>query len=273
MKRVAVALIGLVMVTASAACQPTPTPPPLYQPPVLGSVQLSPQPAHPGEVVTIVAEVSDDEVVSSVTVHALIGPDGVTLPGAPTCTAAIEQHAELGHAAVTVSCPVPTFASNGAWQADITVYDKPGDPNGYFFPGLRTRLPFDVIGGVDDVSPPSLVSYRTDPAVVRQDTVFTLTVRLRDDAPPVELGSYSGTFSFLKVLAPNSFLACSEPVATPVSPTDTDVAVTCTPGDYNALGSAEVGPHRAVAPVRDALGHEGSVEMYVDVLAAVPGAG
>ena len=58
---------------------------------------------------------------------------------------------------------------------------------------------------------------------------------------------------------------CTNPTLTPVSATEVDVVATCTPSNYNQPGRSEPGLHLSFMPVQDALGHEGTAEMSVDV--------
>lgn len=265
MKRVVACAVGVLAMVGLSACQ---GPPEGYRPPSIDSVtQVSPQPAHPGEDVTFEIVATDDAVLSHAVALSLVTPSGSTLPGPRTCTTSLELIGALNHGVVTVVCPVPAFASNGIWSTDVTVYDRP--PNSSVeqaFPGTKRRLSFEVAGGSEDRSGPRLISSSTDPAVVGQETGFTLTMRVRDDTGPVVMPNNGG--NFVKLFAPNSFMACKDPVYTPVSATDTDIVLSCAPG---MNGRTEVGQHQSGMLVADALGQVGQAWMYLDVQPQAPG--
>ena len=238
----------------------------MYQPPVIESVQVSPAPAQPGDDVVITIEVSDDQIISGVTAYHLTVPSGNLLPGLPTCSTDVAPGPDARQAVITMTCPVPTFASNGTWVADLQINDNAGGQ--FAYTGTRVRPTFEVTGGADDNDPPRLVSYSTAPAVVSQATVFSLTVRVSDQARPLAVGSaVTSSFTFRKIFADNSTLACGNPTFAAVSTTETDVTFTCTPGNFGVVGRAEVGLHRGFLSLRDALGQEGSAELFVDVVA------
>jgi hypothetical protein len=266
-RRIALVACAVVLGAVGAACIPESPPPPLYQVPVVQGVSSSPDPARPGEPVTISVDVVDDETVSDVDIYGVIVPSGATLPGVPPCTTAIQPGAEAGHATVDITCDVPAYASNGTWKLDVRFFDRPepgpGEPS-YAYTGLRTTVPFVVAGGTDDTSPPLVLDWSTDPAVVRHDAPFTLTLHLEDQAPIVASPNPFGAYDFVKPFATQSRFACAQPSLTVLSPTEGEVRITCTPSHYGVLGVAEVGPHRGIVPLGDALGHQGSVELWID---------
>jgi hypothetical protein len=263
MKRIFGAVLAAMSLAALSACQPPPPPLPAdYQPPVIESVEVSPRPAAPGDVVTITMAVSDDEVVSSVNLGMVTVPSGAELPPLPRiCSSAMDQGEDRTRAVITITCEVPTFASNGTWQLPVHIID--GTNGGYSKPGVRTTATFDVAGGSDDSSGPTLTSYTTDPAVLRQDTVFILTMLVADESQPVLVhsGAYGDSLFFRKPFAANSTVLCREPVHTPVSATEVEVSWTCraTPG------VTEFGQHRTTATARDALGHARTFDLQVDI--------
>ena len=269
MQRVIVAgLVGLLALAGLTACQP---PPANYRPPVIDSVTLlTPQPAAPGEDVTFEIAVHDDEIISHAVARELVVPGGSLLPGPRTCTASVLQVGSLKEAVITVTCPVPTFASNGTWSTEVFIGDRPPHTSIEIrYPGTERRLSFQVAGGSEDRSGPGLVSYQTDPAVIGQETSFTLSMRVHDATPPVDV-RYEQV-SFGKAFS-NSRLSCGNPVYTPVSATDTDIVLTCNPGytSSSTAGRAEMGLHVARPELRDALGQSRQVELQLDVQYEAP---
>jgi hypothetical protein len=266
MKRFIIAgMVGVLAVVGSTACQP---PPEGYRAPVVDSVtQVSPQPARPGEEVTFVLEVHDDVIISQGFARELVGPTGAKLPGPRTCTASVELVGSLTHGSVTVTCPVPAFASNGTWYTDVTVFDRPAASSPEVsYPGTSRRLSFEVTGGSEDRSAPQFVSHQTVPAVIGQRTPFTLTVRVRDDTAPVAL-QWANRYVFRKLFATNSVFGCVDPVYAPVSATVTDITLSCTPG-YAADPSPlpELGQHGVSLPVTDPLGQTRSMDVFIQVV-------
>lgn len=263
MRRVG-SVLGVVAVMALAACTPLPPPAPGYQRPVVDSVVVSPEPARPGDTVTLTLEVSDDEIVSSVALGQLKTPGNRVLPGPSPCAADLTTQELPGRATVTITCDVPTFATNGTWTLDLRIYDRAS--SSYQYSGLKTLVQFEVVDGLTDASAPKLVEYSTSPAVIDQETVFDLTIRVRDQALPIKFGASSTpSMTFSKVVAPHSVLRCGSAVVSPVSATEVDLAFRCTPGNYNSTGRSEPGLHRGPLPVTDALGNEGYLEMFIDV--------
>ena len=264
MKRISQGALALMLVAIVSSCQPPPPPlPGDYRPPVVESVQVAPRPAAPGDVVTITMDVRDDEDITRATAGIAIVPSGVQLPPLPRiCSAGLEQGEDRTNAVVTVTCEVPTFASNGEWTVPVHVVD--GKNGGvYDNPGLHTTVSFEVAGGSEDSSAPMMTSFRTDPAVLRQDTVFTLTMRVVDESPPLlaHNGSFGDSVYFRKLWAASSTLRCKQLSSTPVSATEIDLSWTCSP----TPGYTELGPHAADITVRDALGHSRSFRLQVDV--------
>lgn len=258
-------MLGGVVAAMAVLLTGCPTPPPGYQPPSLESTQITPQPAQPGDTLTMVLDVRDDQALTYVAPRFLFTPSNTRLTAeGGVCDVELVPQGDFRHVLATVTCPVPTYASNGTWQLELLLNDSTYPNTNY--PGRIVRIPFEVSGGSDDRRAPTLVSYSIDPAVVDQETAFTVTARLSDESLPLSVGYQGGgTFGFFKPFTPNSMFWCVLPTVTQVSATEVDVAVTCTPSNYNQFGRSEAGPHVARMPVKDALGHEGTVEMSVDV--------
>ena len=257
-------VLGGIVATMAVLLTGCPTAPPGYQPPYLESSEISPQPAQPGDTLTMVLDVRDDGALTAVVPRWVYTPSNTKLAGHSFCDTEMAPQGDFRRVLVTVTCLVPSYASNGTWQLDLFLNDSSYPSANY--PGRTVRIPFEVTGGSDDRRPPQLVSYRIDPTTVDQETTFTVTVRLRDESMPIAVGSdASSSFNFTKLFAQNSTYWCRNPVATPVSATEVDVVAACTPSNYWVYGRAEPGLHLSYMQVTDALGHEGNAEMYVDV--------
>ena len=270
-----VAVVTMVAGASSVACIPATPPPPSYQVPVVDAVTTTPASPHPGDVVTIALQVHDDQIISSVDVHGLKVPSGVAYPVSTACTSVLTPGIDAMHATVTLTCALPTFASNGTWQADLTIYDV-AEP-GFAYAGLHTFPSFEGTGGVDDRSAPTLVNYQTTPTVIGQTTEFTLTMRVHDDAPVTlpyvgyvtipEVGPFVAVpdYVFRKPFSDSrSEFDCHDPVYTTALPTtDTVITQTCTPSSPGAPGVADTGIYRAQMPLMDGLGQADTAEMYL----------
>jgi hypothetical protein len=264
MRRLGIAGFVVAMGALLTGC---PVAPPGYQPPKLVSSQVSPAPAHPGDTVTFTLDVTDDGAVTAAVPRRLYTPSGSRLPSQYDCDSEMAPQGDFHHVVVTVTCPLPQGASNGTWQLEMFLNDSSYPTANY--PGSTVRVPFEVTGGTEDRRPPRLVSYSIEPTVVDQETTFTVTARLSDEALPLSVGELgSQSFNFTKLFAQNSVFWCSNPTLTPVSATEVDVVANCTPSNYYQGGRSEPGLHLSYMKVRDDLGQEGNVEMYVDV---VPG--
>lgn len=261
MRRVRGAGAVVVMAVVLTGC---PVTPPGYSPPKVESVDVSPQPVTPGAVLTVHLDVRDDVGVTNGGVMSLTTPSSTVLRGTNSCVVGRELLDGPTLVRLTVECPVPAFASNGTWHVEVRINDSAPPLT---TPGSTIQVPFEVTGGSDDRRAPQLLSYGTDPAVVRQDTTFTLTMRFRDESLPVAIAPAGNVaaFWFGKAFSPNSSFACHRATYTPVSATEVDVSIDCRPTYYNVDAPVEVGTYRASPTVSDALGHEGHVEMFVEV--------
>jgi len=258
-----IGLVGMIALMALGLTACPTAPPAGYSPPKIQNVQISPDPVRPGESLTMVLDIIDDRGIAGAFGRMLYTPTGTRLSVQGQCTNESAPQGDFRHVLVTVTCPIPEFASNGTWRLEVRVNDGGPLEN---LPGLVQQIPFEITGGTDDRTPPQLVQYETSPATIDQETPFTLTVRLRDDSG-VTIGQVQGGpyFQFYKPFSPHSVFGCRTPVYTPVSETDTDVTLTCTPSNYGVGGRSEAGLHVANMPVYDALQQQGTVQMTVDV--------
>lgn len=208
-------------------------------------------------------DVRDDEAVLGGVTQRIFTPRGIDLDGIGVCSVdAVPSPEDPTDSTVTVSCPVPAYASNGTWGVQLHLNDASALAN---LPGLTTRLTYDVVGGTDDVSPPQLVGTRTSPSVVTPSTTFTLTATVSDQAP-VAPGLYAGAaiFTIAKQLTLGSIFVCRDAVVTPVSTTESDISWRCEPDFRDAVRSI-VGLHSGRMPVHDALGQDADLPISVDV--------
>lgn len=262
MRRASLAAIVSVMAAVLTACPPQP--PSGYQAPTIESIHVSPQPARPGDTLTVRIEARDDEAVTGVGVAWMNTPSS-RLVGYGLCTPTVDpvgDPTDRTHVIITITCPVPTVASNGTWSLEVNVGDS--YPPALIYPGRDVRIPFEVVDGSDDREPPRLLSYDIEPEVVDQETTFTVTMRLFDEAMPIRVGPGIASFGFGKPFS-NSRFSCHGISSAQISPTELEIVAECEPQLGIVKGRAEAGLHRSRPEVRDALGHEGHIEMTVDV--------
>lgn len=257
-RRVIGGVLGLLLATVATACPPAPSPPPAYKAPTIDSVVASPSPAQPGDDVTLVVATSDDEGVTGVTLHKVITPSGSTLPGRIPCSSEMAPGAGVGDVMITVTCALPTFASNGTWRVELSLSDRPVGQNNYAYPGLRNRrISFEVAGGADDRSGPKLLEWHTDPAQPVRDRPFDVTLRFEDQAAPAVFDGLG-----FQVPLHTWSIDCKNPVVDQVAPTITEMTVTCIPDPR----SSQLGLHRGVAHAVDQLGQARMHEIWINVV-------
>lgn len=252
-------VVALAMLGALTGCITPPAP----TPPRVDSVEVSPQPAQPGDTVTVRVEASHSALVFNGVPVGLVNPQGADV-GVEHCSSAIEHVGEdRTHATVTIACVLPALVSNGTWTLSYRLNYSPPAPN--FQPPLPEpfTVTFDVVGGSDDVSPPTLVSYHTSPAVLTQRTPFTLTVRVHDDSP-VFLGSWNLPNSQNITFSGSDFShTCRNGTATQVSATEADVVFSCTGGWIGPVGPL-TGQVSGDLVVRDALHNSARFTLTLD---------
>lgn len=261
MRRVWVGGFAVAMMLVLAGC---PTPPPAgYRPPQVESIEVTPTTAAPGETVVAVLGVRDDQGITSAAPRLLTTPSGTTLNGRDHCSSEMAPQDGMTHVLVTVTCTVPSFASNGSWRLEMLIHDTTPP---LLQPGITAQVAFDVAGGIEDRSGPVLVSHSTDPAVVDQETTFVLSARLRDDALPLAIGQAGdGRIYFAKLFAQNSMFNCKDPVYTPVSATEVDLTISCAPSNYYVPGRSEPGIHLGRVIMIDALNQSTFGDIVIDV--------
>jgi hypothetical protein len=250
----------LAMLGALAGCITPPAP----APPTVDSVEVSPQSAGPGDTVTIRIEASHSVAVQNGVPLALVNPQGSGV-GTEICSSTTEHPGgDLRHGTITIACALPALVSNGTWTLTYRLnYSSPTD---YPFQAPLPPAPtvtFEVAGGSDDVTPPTLVSYHTSPEVVVRGTPFTVTARVRDDAPVV-IGLWnfpnSRTLSFRSSSYENT---CRDATLTPVSATESDVVFSCDGGWIGVVGPL-TGQVTGSLFVRDALYNNASIPLTID---------
>ena len=255
-------VVVVTMLGALAGCI---TPPPASPAPTIHSVEVSPQPAGPGDTVSVRIEASHPTAVYNGIPLALTNPQGSAVP-VDDCSWTIEhQGDDQTQATITIACALPTLVSNGTWTLTYRVNYYP--LTDYPFqapPPPPSTVTFEVAGGSDDVSPPTLESYSVSPEVVTRSTPFTVTARVRDDSgivfgiwnlPNSENITFSGS-SFSKT--------CRDGTSTPVSATEADVVFGCEGGWIGPVGPM-TGQFTGTLVVQDALYNTARLPLTVEV--------
>ncbi|MBK6671132.1 MAG: hypothetical protein IPG46_16250 [Actinobacteria bacterium] len=143
MRRLAIVGVAVGLTTVTACPGPSPT----YQPPTVESIQVSPNPAAPGQTVTVVIDARDDIAVTGATPNLVTTPNGARRSGSSlSCTAEGTPQEDQRHVVFAARCTVPTLALNGTWHLQIHLADGPADPP----PGTDVTAAFEVAGGSDD---------------------------------------------------------------------------------------------------------------------------
>lgn len=225
--------------------------PPASPPPIVESVEVSPQLAGPGDTVTVRIEARHREAVFNGVLRALTNPQGSFVP-TDDCTSTIEHPGDdLTRATVTIACALPALVSNGTWTLSYSLnysqlfnpYQPPPPP--------PSTVTFEVLGGSDDVSPPELVSYSISPEVITRGTPFTVTARVSDDSP-IFLGTWRTDSPDLAFMGERFTNWCRNGTLTPVSATEADVVFNCGGGWIGPVGPL-TGQATGILWVRDAL--------------------
>jgi hypothetical protein len=264
---VAAAAIAALVLTG---CPATPQPPPGDTAPVVESVSVEPQTASAGETVEIVVVVRDDTRVTATRIDAVVSPrghevsrwDGYGSP--PVCTQQFDQGEDVTTATITMTCQVPSPTIDGTWRVLLRIAD--GTAAGDSF-ALRTsaQIPFQVQGGPQDSGAPRLLGWSTTPTQVRQDTPFTLTMRIQDESLPLREPFVGESFFFVKPFVNTSLIGCADPVMTPVSADEVLATFDCGGGPRT-----EAGVHHGTFDVVDALGQPDGFYLQIDVDYAAP---
>lgn len=268
MTAAAAAVAALVL----TGCPATPEPPPGDTAPVVESVSVEPQHASAGESVEIVVVVRDDVRVTSTRIDAVVSPRGHEVSrwddyeSAPVCTQQFDQGEDVTIATITMTCQVPSPTIDGTWRVLLRIAD--GTPGGDSF-GLRTgtQIPFQVQGGPQDAGAPRLLGWSTTPAQIRQDTPFTLTMRLQDESLPLREPYRGETFLFAKPFVNTSLIECDDPAMTQVASDEVVATFECAPGTRT-----EAGMHHGTFDVVDALSQPAALHLQIDVGYAAPAA-
>src|SRR4051794_15915130 len=103
MRRLACAVLIGVAAVMLTGC---PVAPAGYQPPRLESYQVTPQPAHPGDSITFVLDVTDDRGIASGFARRMITPTGSLLSETPDCTWDTAPQGSFEHVVITSTCTV-----------------------------------------------------------------------------------------------------------------------------------------------------------------------
>ncbi|CAN5423157.1 hypothetical protein BH10ACT3_BH10ACT3_02780 [soil metagenome] len=233
-----VAAMALVM-AAATACQPAP--PPYYKASQILSFDIT-DAVVAGDDLTVSVTASDDVAVQAVSV-AFTVPETVAyqydgFSPATIITCDIPTFAAQQLVTVEFTCSTPDFAPNGTWTATVIAHDG-GGPS---YDGRATTT-FDLSGGSDDVSPPTIVSYQAgpNPATVGDTVIYTIRVT---DEHPLHFSYRSLTWQQRN----SGWMYCDETARTVFAPNDVEVVFGCPVTD--APGEAH-----GTFVVRDILGN------------------
>ncbi len=238
--------------------------PPAPAPPTVDSVEISPQPAHPGDTVAIRIEASHDAGVFNGVPVALVNPQGSGV-GVANCSSTLEHPGDdVTHATITIACALPTLLSNGTWTLSYRLnYSAPTDDPFQAPPPPPYTVTFEVAGGSDDVSPPTLVGYQTSPEVITRGTPFTVTARVRDDAP-IFLGGWNSPNSVNITFNSSAYSnTCYGGTLTQVSATEAEVVFSCD-GSWIGVVGPLTGQVVGDLIVRDALHNTARIPLTID---------
>lgn len=264
LRRSVYGVAALAMLGALAGCY-TPTGP---TPARIESVEVSPRPAHPGDTVTVRVEASHSVGIFNGVPHALVNPQGSRLR-LDNCSSSLEFHGDdTRRATITFACALPELVSNGTWALLYGInYSAPTDYPFQPPPPPDSTATFEVIGGSDDVSPPTLVSYSISPGVITRGTPFTVTARVRDDSP-MFMGHWNSPNSHNIVFRGSGYSnTCRGGILTPVSATEADVVYNCDGGWIGPVGPL-TGHVSGDVLVRDALYNNARLPLTIDFQAA-----
>lgn len=262
MKRSVYGVVALVVLGTLTGCGTPPAPPQ----PTVHSVEVSPQPAHPGDTVTVRIEASHSSMVFNGRAVTLVNPNGSGV-GVDSCSTSLERPDEddLTRATITFACELPELVSNGTWTLSYLLnYVAPTDNPFGPAPPRPSTVTFDVVGGSDDVSPPTLVSYEISPEVISRTAPFTVTALVSDDTPPIFLGWWNSPNSTSITFSGSGFSrTCRDVTLTPVSPTEAEVVVNCDAGWIGPVGPL-TGQVTGNLAVRDALHNNARIPLTID---------
>lgn len=250
----------LAMIVALAGCITPPAP----APPTVDSVEVSPQPAGPGDTVAVRIEASHSVGVFNGVPLALTNPQGSGV-GVDDCSSTLERPGEdLTQATITIACVLPALVSNGTWTLSYRLnYSSPTDYPFQPPPPRPSTVTFEVVGGSDDVSPPTLVSYSTSPEVITRGTPFTVTARVRDDSSVI-LGIRNAPNSQNITFGSASYSnTCRDGTLTPLSATEAEVVFSCGGGWIGVVGPL-TGQVSGTLWVRDALHNSTGLPLTID---------
>jgi len=241
-------LAALVMVAATA-CQPAP--PPYYQSSKVLSFDITPS-VVAGDDLTVSVTASDDVAVHFLTVEFIV-PETVAFQydgfaPATIITCDIPAFAAQPLVSVEFTCATPNWAPNGTWTARVTADDGGGPYAG------RATTTFDLSGGSDDVSPPTVVSYEAGPSPATVGDTVTFTIRVTDEHP-LHFSHRSLTWQQRN----SGWVYCDETARTVFAPNDVEVAFNCPVTNFP-------GEAAGTFIVRDVLGNTLRIDERIQVV-------
>ncbi len=225
MRRSSIVSSVALLVAIAAGCQPPP--PPGYRAPEILSSAVT-ESVVAGQDLTVAVAATDDQAVERVlvlfevpesvasSVHLLVPIIPCELPTFPSSTVI----------SVEFTCRTPEWAPNGVWKATVWVQDRGHE--GRF--GARATTTFELSGGSDDVTPPTLESVVVEPDPVRVGDPVTFTIRALDDQPLV----LRPTMTFQQDSTP--WVTCDQTARTELAANHVEVTYSCPPTVNDRLG-------------------------------------
>lgn len=226
MRRSSIVASVAVLVALAAGCQPPP--PPGYQPPKILSVAVS-ESVVAGQDLTVAVAATDDQAIERVLVlfevpESVASSQFLRVPTIPCDLPTFPANAVIS---LEFTCPTPEWAPNGVWKATVWVQDRGHD--GRF--GARASTTFELSGGSDDVTPPTLESVVVEPDHVRVGDPVTFTIRAIDEQPLV----LESTMTFQQDSTP--WVSCPRTARTDIAPNHVEVTYSCPPTVNERLGT------------------------------------
>lgn len=243
-------VLAAVLTVVATACQPPP--PPYYQPSKVLDFSIS-ESVVAGDDLTVTVTASDDVAIRAFSVGFTV-PETVAFQydgfsAAPIITCDIPTFEPQPLVSVEFTCATPDWAPNGAWIAQVVVHDG-GDAY-----ETRASAPFELSGGSDDVSPPTVVSYQASPDPVVVGETVSFTVRVTDEHP-LHFSYRHHTWQQRHA----GWIYCEETARTVFAPNDVEVTTTCP--TTNHVGTAE-----STIMIRDVLGNTLRISDTLEVVA------
>lgn len=225
MRRRRVRAMGVALavgMTTVGCLEPGPPPPgPVYDPPVITAVEVSPSPVVVGRPLTVTIRAVHPLGLRAGGVN-FSNAQGTDLPGHHECGGAEAGAATGGdpEGVVAITCTLPPNVGNGGWTASVSVTANDGQ-------WANTTKKFDVIGGGGDDDDPVVTDVQAPPSRLAKGQTFTFVVRAVDQSLPITSAPAMFTLQG-QPLGPGDGFECAAPTITPESATSVLIAAQCT---------------------------------------------